>query len=303
MSVCTPIPASFRARAWFCHPGIFRRAIGGFLALSALVLHQRAAYADDAVVQTPQTRAELSAERRVTAPGESLWVALSIDLKPGWHTYWRTPGDAGEPIIIRWKLPAGVVAGPIQWPTPERFAFSGITGFGYTGHVTLLTELKIAASIALTEILIKADGAWLVCSEICVPEDGSFGLPIEIDPLQRNIVANAVFTAARDAVPRPAPWPLNATVSGNTLILAAGPGINEHALKSVMYFPYDGNLIANGATQEFRLQHGTLQLKVALSPDASKRGEAAGVLRFDKKNSPVPTGYSFAAPILWDAGK
>jgi DsbC/DsbD-like thiol-disulfide interchange protein len=275
-----------------------------FVGLCALFLHLPGAYAGDAVVQTPQTRAELSAESRVAAPGESLWVALSIDLKPKWHTYWRTPGDAGEPIVIRWNLPAGVVAGPIQWPTPERFTFSDIAGFGYTGHVTLLTELKIASSVAApSQILLKADGAWLICAEICVPEDGSFSLPIKIDPVHRNMVTNAAFTAARDALPRPAPWPVKATGSGNTLIVTAGPGISERALRSALYFPYDGDLIANGATQDFRLQDGTLTLKVTLTPDASKRGEATGVLRFDQEDSPVVAGYTFAAPILRDAGK
>jgi DsbC/DsbD-like thiol-disulfide interchange protein len=278
--------------------------MGRFVGLCALLLHLPGAYAGDAVVQTPQTRAELRAERRVAAPGESLWVALSIDLKPKWHTYWRTPGDAGEPIVIRWNLPAGVVAGPIQWPTPERFTFSDIAGFGYTGHVTLLTELKIASSVAApSQILLKADGAWLICAEICVPEDGSFSLPIKIDPVHRNIVTNAAFTAARDALPRPAPWPVKASGSGNTLIVTAGPGISERALRSALYFPYDGDLIANGAKQDFRLRDGTLTLKVALTPDASKRGEAAGVLRFDQEDSPVVAGYTFTAPILRDAGK
>jgi DsbC/DsbD-like thiol-disulfide interchange protein len=282
----------------------FAIKIGRFVGLGALLLHLRPACAGDAVVHTPQTRAELSAERRVAAPGESVWVALSIDLKPKWHTYWRTPGDAGEPIAIRWNLPAGVVAGPIQWPTPERFTFSDITGFGYTRHVTLLTELKIASSIAApTEILLKADGTWLICAEICVPEDGSFSLPIKIDSVHRNIATNAAFNAARDAMPRPAPWPVKATGSGNTLIITAGPGIGERALKSALYFPYDGDLIANGAKQDFRLQDGTLELKVELTPDASKRGEAAGVLRFDQENGPLPAGYTFTAPILWDAGK
>jgi len=278
--------------------------IGRFVVLCALLLHLRAACANDAVVETPQTRVELSAERRVAAPGESLWVALSFDLKPNWHTYWRTPGDAGEPIVMKWKLPAGVVAGPIEWPTPERFTFSDIAGFGYTGHVTLLTELEIASSVAAPkEILLKADGAWLACAEICVPEEGSFSLPVKIDAARRNVVANPAFIAARDAVPRPAPWPVHTTRSGNTLIITAGPGINEHALRSVLYFPYDGDLIANGAKQDFRLQDGTLELTVPLTPDASKRVEAAGVLRFDQEKSAVPAGYTFAAPISWDVGK
>jgi thiol:disulfide interchange protein DsbD len=279
-------------------------AIRWWIGLGGLLGLLSAAYAADTVVETPQTRAELIAEHPVAAPGDSLWVALSIDLKPKWHTYWRTPGDAGEPIVIKWTLPAGVVAGAIQWPTPERFSFSDIAGFGYTGHVALLTELKIADTVAApAEILLKADGAWLACAEVCVPEDASFSLPIKVEPTHRNIAPKAAFTAARGAIPRDAPWPVKATASGDTLIITAGPGIAEHALKSVLYFPYDGDLIANGAKQDFRLRDGTLELAVKLTPDASKHGEAAGVLRFDQEKSPLPAGYSFAAPILWNAGK
>jgi hypothetical protein len=57
-------------------------------------------------------------------------------------------------------------------------------------------------------------------------------------------------------------------------------------------------LITNGAKQDFRLQNGTLELKVELMPNAEKHGEAAGVLRLDQDNSPVSAGYYFAAPIL-----
>jgi thiol:disulfide interchange protein DsbD len=277
--------------------------MGRLVGLCTLLLHLCSVSAADAVVQTPQTRVELSAERHVVAPGDSLWVALSIHLKPKWHTYWRTPGDAGEPINIKWNLPAGVVAGPIQWPTPDRFSFSGIAGFGYTRHVTLLTELKIAGSVAApADILLHADGTWLICAEICIPEDGSFSLPLRIEPVHRNMAANPAFVAARRAIPRPAPWPVRATTSGNTLIITAGPGVTAETLKSVLYFPYDGDLIVNGAAQDVHLEHGTLELRVEMTSDASGRGEADGVLRFDQRNNPVPAGYAFAAPISRDMG-
>jgi DsbC/DsbD-like thiol-disulfide interchange protein len=199
-----------------------------------------AARADDAIVQTSQMRVALSTEHRGAAPGESLWVALSFDLQPVWHTYWRTPGDAGEAITIKWTLPAGVSAGPIQWPTPERFSYSGIAGFGYTSHATLLTEMKIDGSVAApAEILLKADATWLSCSDVCIPEEGTFSIPIKIDAAgaHQNRAADAAIAAAREALPRPAPWPVKATRSGNTLIVSAGPGVSERALKSAMYFP------------------------------------------------------------------
>jgi DsbC/DsbD-like thiol-disulfide interchange protein len=272
-----------------------------FLAFIALLLLVGAARADDAVVQTAQMRAELSAEHRSVAPGKSLWVALSFKLEPGWHTYWRTPGDAGEPITIQWTLPAGITAGPIQWPTPEHFAYSGIAGFGYTGKAVLLTELKIDPSVAApADILLKADVTWLSCADVCIPEEGSFSLPVKIDAAggHGNTAADAVIAAARKALPRSAPWPVKATRSGNVLIVTAGPGVSERALKSATYFPYDGALITNGAKQDFRLKDGTLELKIPVTSNPDKHGEAAGVLRLEQDKSPTSVGYSFAAPIL-----
>jgi thiol:disulfide interchange protein DsbD len=145
-----------------------KRRILALIALFSLAGGARAedAMVPGAIVQTEQMRVALSADRTAASPGERIWVALSFDLKPGWHTYWRTPGDAGEAITIGWTLPKGVTAGPIQWPTPERFDYSGIAGFGYTGHATLLTQVTIDPSVAPPgDIVLKADATWLSCAE------------------------------------------------------------------------------------------------------------------------------------------
>jgi thiol:disulfide interchange protein DsbD len=273
---------------------------GLLFGLIALLSPLCAAHADDAVVQTAQMRAALTAERPTAAPGGKLWVALSFDLAPGWHTYWRTPGDAGEAITINWTLPAGVSAGPIQWPTPERFDYSGIAGFGYTGHAALLTELTIDPSLAApTEILVKADATWLSCADVCIPEEGSFSLPIRIDAAgaRKAAAADPAFAAARKALPVAAPWPVKVRRAGDILIVTAGPGVGGRALKSATFFPFDGALIVNGARQDFRLHDGALELKVELAPNAGKRAGADGVLRLDPVDNAGPVGYAFAAPI------
>jgi thiol:disulfide interchange protein DsbD len=149
------------------------------------------------------------------------------------------------------------------------------------------------------EIRLKADLTWLSCADVCIPEDGSLSLPISIAAAgaHNNTAADPAFAAARKALPHPAPWPVKATRSGNTLTVTAGPGVSAHALKSATYFPYDGALINNGAKQDFQLRNGTLELKIELLPGADKHGEAAGVLRLDQDSSPTPAGYVFAAPI------
>src|SRR5690348_10936794 len=61
-------------------------------------------------------KADLVAEAASIAPGATLWTDLRLVIKPGWHIYWRNPGDSGLPTAIDWTLPPGYSAGPIRWP-------------------------------------------------------------------------------------------------------------------------------------------------------------------------------------------
>ena len=58
-------------------------------------------------VETPQTQANLLVAHDAVAPGGDVQVGLSLTLKPGWHTYWRTPGDSGLSATLTWVLPTG----------------------------------------------------------------------------------------------------------------------------------------------------------------------------------------------------
>ncbi|MGZ5940585.1 MAG: protein-disulfide reductase DsbD domain-containing protein, partial [Rhizomicrobium sp.] len=69
-------------------------------------------------------------------PGTTVWVAIRQAIEPGWHTYWRNPGDSGLATSISWLLPKGVTAGESQWPAPERFTTGNIVNFGYRDSAT-----------------------------------------------------------------------------------------------------------------------------------------------------------------------
>jgi thiol:disulfide interchange protein DsbD len=68
-------------------------------------------------------------------------VGLYFKLEPGWHIYWKNPGDAGLPPRIQWTLPAGITAGPLLFPAPKRLALGPLMDYGYEGEV--LFPLKI----------------------------------------------------------------------------------------------------------------------------------------------------------------
>src|SRR2546423_11389478 len=74
-----------------------------------------------------------------TAP---LRAGIEIRLKPGWHTYWRYPGDAGVPPQFDFKASQNVKAVEVLWPAPERLPEAGgISIIGYAHDVILLLRI------------------------------------------------------------------------------------------------------------------------------------------------------------------
>lgn len=160
--------------------------------------------ASAAVVQTEQVRAELVAfAPEGVSAGKPLWVGLKIDHQPQWHTYWKNAGDSGLPTRLEWSLPAGVTAGDIAWPAPQKINIGSLANFGYEGTVLLpvpLTVGKAFSPSALSDTMeVKLAASWLVCKQECVPQDGVFVLQL---PLRGSTALHAAdFEAARAAQP------------------------------------------------------------------------------------------------------
>src|SRR4051812_22404206 len=54
--------------------------------------------------------------------GAVLLGGIAIQLQPGWHTYWRNPGDSGVPPRIDFSKSENIEAVTILWPAPTKFA-------------------------------------------------------------------------------------------------------------------------------------------------------------------------------------
>src|SRR3954470_10312824 len=177
--------------------------------LLLIVLLAAPAFAQS-VVQTDNVRAELVSEMSEIKPGEPFWVGLRQTIKPHWHTYWKNPGDSGLPTEITWKLPAGVKADPIVWPAPTLVDVGGIINYAYQDEVLLLGKLTPPADLrTASTLLLAADANWLVCEDVCIPEEGKFALSLPVGPAAKPADANtrALFDKARRLVPMESPWP------------------------------------------------------------------------------------------------
>ena len=78
-------------------------------------------------------------------PGTTLTVAFVMRPGAGWHGYWRNPGDAGAEPRVRWRLPEGWSAEPLQYPAPDRLIVMGLMNYVFERDYTLLATIRVPA--------------------------------------------------------------------------------------------------------------------------------------------------------------
>jgi thiol:disulfide interchange protein DsbD len=173
-------------------------------------------------VITDQVRAELVAlAPEGVGPGKTLWAGLQITHQPGWHTYWKNPGDSGLPTRMQWTLPQGLSAGEIAWPTPKKIPIGTLANFGFEGTVLLPVPLVVApnfqqpASGALT---LQLQASWLVCKLECIPQEGRFAL--ELPTRTSTALHSAAFSTAWAAAPQPLQGTSSMRLEGHALVLS-----------------------------------------------------------------------------------
>ncbi|MCG6116642.1 MAG: thioredoxin family protein [Aquimonas sp.] len=143
-----------------------------------------AAAAETPELQTDHLLSRLVADRVSAQPGGELQLGLLLQHAPGWHTYWKNPGDSGLPTRLRFELPEGVEVGDIEWPLPERQPAAGLVNFGYSDTELLPLRLRLPAGFEATELTIRLAASWLICEVECIPGRGEYllQLPVSDEP-------------------------------------------------------------------------------------------------------------------------
>ncbi len=241
--------------------------------LAALILLITPALAQDG--DGPRVHARLIAEQTAVAPGGGIMVALEEQIAPEWHTYWKNPGDAGAPTEITWTLPPGWKADAIQWPRPKRVPVGPLMDYGYEGKLWLLTKITAPAD-AKGPATIKAAVNWLVCKNICIPEETALTITLPVGDAKPDAAVAKDFAAARALLPVASPWKMNYAL-GNTLdLFVAAPMLAQAHPTSADFFPGRTGLIKNAAPQLVGYAKDGLVLR--LTPGAKVSGLLEGLL-------------------------
>ncbi len=244
-----------------------------FIAIGALSAGANAQNTSRSVVGTDQIRAELLAHAPDGADaGKTVWVGLQLTHQPGWHTYWKNSGDSGLPTTLQWTLPPGVTAGDIAWPLPKKFTLGNLVNYGYGGTVLLPVPLTITPdfkpSLLNSDMELKLKASWLVCREVCIPEDGEFALRL---PLRGSTALNgAVFDASLKSQPTPLLGESRVEFEGNTLKLSVAglPGALQS--QTLEFFPEISGVIETSAPWTQNWQGAVWTASVPLSGQRSQ---------------------------------
>jgi thiol:disulfide interchange protein/DsbC/DsbD-like thiol-disulfide interchange protein len=258
--------------------------------LLGLILASPAALAlSGNVVATDNVKAHLASEVGAIAPGQSFWVALEFNIRDGWHTYWRNPGDSGQATSLKWRLPPGFTAGDIVWTTPHSFEIPPLMNYGYAKHAVHLVNLVAPKDLKTgTPVELSANANWLVCSDVCIPEDAELHLTLRVItvPGAADPADAALFSTARGELPSPQLGATGARIQGDQLVISLGKawGATLSQIKSLAFFPYDEGGIEYAAPQKLLRGQNAVELSMKLGDRPPKAGIVRGVLLATEQN-------------------
>ena len=237
--------------------------------------------------------AELTSNASAVAPGGSVQAGLVLTLEEKWHVYWTNAGDAGEPPAIKWTLPAGITAEPMQFPIPTRLPLGPLMDFGYEDAVAFPVLLKAAPTVRPGRLHLDALVTWVVCREVCVPGKAKMGLDLDVIPNAPPAPpAKGAVGEALDLLPKPLPADAHLAVTGGkedfVFTLTTGDKKDD-----AEFYPFDEDLIANAPDQDVKELPDGVRLWVPRAPDLKTLPKQIhGLLRLSDDEA-----YEFTAPV------
>ncbi len=226
---------------------------------------------------SPKVRVELLSDVTAIEPGGTFWIGLHQQIDPGWHTYWRNPGDSGAPTTLSLELPAGFSVSELQWPIPERIPYGPLLNFGYHDEVLLLQQVSVPADWRGDSLTLAGKADWLVCADICIPESADVDLTLPVQDADPAVAL--LFERTRQQLPRSMDVAVTQSVAGEEILLQIEmAGLSGGRIDTVTFFPFIEGLMDNPAPQSFSISPAGLRLKLVAGYDFTPDRVLAGVV-------------------------
>lgn len=196
------------------------------------------------------------------APGGKTALTLVFRHKAGWHSYWKNPGDSGQPPTVKWNLPAGWKVGPPAFEPPHMLRTEHETTFGYKDTTVMTFDVEVPRGAERKQHRITADVRWLVCDKECVIVQSEAATIVRVNPRATpNVVAK---NWEMKALPKD-----NVSVfadSGKVKMVVATQGTSFAGARTVQFFPEDEATIDHHTMDWTLNEQGIATLTMAPSP-------------------------------------
>ena len=222
-------------------------ALAGAKAAAVLALAAGAAWAQP--VKTSHSTVELIAEQgSLPAAGGALVLGLRLAPDPTWHAYWVNPGDAGKEPSMKWTLPEGFEAGPLQFPAPHLVPFGDLNTYAFEEPIVLLAEVAVPGGLAPGEILqLGGEARWVVCDDaLCVPERARLSLRLAVDDGAADPAAAQRFAAAWAKIPQLVDWQARFALADGEVRFQIAPPAEAGAIAAPYLFVQPKRVVRYG---------------------------------------------------------
>jgi DsbC/DsbD-like thiol-disulfide interchange protein len=129
-------------------------------------------------------------------------AGLEFSLDPGWHTYWRYPGEAGIPPQITLKDTSNLRSYQVLYPAPQRYDDGFSKSIVYQGGIVL--PIRLVPENPGQPLRLSLDLFFGICKEICVPGEAQEALELTPDA-RRDALAAKLIDRDLSTVPGFAP--------------------------------------------------------------------------------------------------
>jgi thiol:disulfide interchange protein len=230
--------------------------------------------------------------------GGSMPIAFTMKPKPGWHGYWKNPGDAGTEATVAWTLPKGVTVGALHYPVPERLIVSGIMNYVYEHEYALLADLTVAPNVAPgTRLPLKAKLDYLACTdEVCVPETAEVSAEIVAGPAGGASAKDARFDAFEAAMPKPLGVDGSFVVENGRVRIGV-PLPASMTVADPYFFPLDYGNLDQSAAQTVSRKGDLLIVETKAGANAGGLAKIDGLLKIGDGQGLLLTAKPGAVPL------
>ncbi len=222
----------------------------------------------------------IAASRPASGAAALLRAGVEIRLKPGWHTYWRYPGDSGIPPQFDFTRSDNVQAVDVLWPAPQRLPEAGNISIGYDRDVIL--PLRVIAKDPGKPVVLRLKLDYAICEKLCVPAEARAELALA--PLRSSF--DVALATAEARVPKKLAMGEGQSLSVRSLRREDGAA-RPKVVVDVAAPNGNVDLFAEGPTPQW-----------ALPIPAAIDGAPAGQRRFVFELDGAPAGASYGGAVI-----